>query len=613
MPDRKAVRAPIQGGIPTPPRSRPAVLVPAAIVAAVIIVAFGVWWFVLRGPSLALTNAAALTDRPGVEFQPAISPDGQQVAYAAGAIGAPRLAVGSVAGGAGGEVRLAGGAFERAQSPSWTPDGARVRFRGCSGARCDWYEVAKAGGEVRPAKLPQRARYATEIAWSQDGQRVAFVAWDTIFVTAPADTAARQLAVHRERFWTLHSLAWSPDGKLIAYANGNPEWPSSGNAVGSSLWVIGLDTGTPKEVANEEFLNVSPVWLDNAHLLFVSNRAGARGTYVVRVSDRGAVGKAHAVPGITDPHSLSYTIGGQELAWSKFTTTQNIWSYPLGGGTVSIAGGQPVTSGKQVIQHHDVSPDGRTLLFDSDRRGNMDLYRVSTGGGEPAPVTDYPQGEFWPRWSPDGRTIAFSAEDSTCVGGLDELMTIPAEGGPPAQLTCSMGWDETPAWSPDGLSLAFISYRSGRGEIWGLNRTSVTGAWGDPKQITDFGTTTPFDWAPRGRQLLVSRGRTELVVMTPDGQVISRLDLVAANGLRRLGDVRYSRDGSTIYIGAVHQDGREGIWALPAQGGAARLVVAFDDPVLAAAAGGAFSVGPDRLYLTVSQFESDVWTATLRR
>ncbi len=49
---------------------------------------------------------------------------------------------------------------------------------------------------------------------------------------------------------------------------------------------------------------------------------------------------------------------------------------------------------------------------------------------------------------------------------------------------------------------------------------------------------------------------------------------------------------------------------MPAAGGAPRLVVAFDDPALVAF--GVLSVGPDRLYLTVSEYESDIWVANLR-
>ena len=53
-----------------------------------------------------------------------------------------------------------------------------------------------------------------------------------------------------------------------------------------------------------------------------------------------------------------------------------------------------------------------------------------------------------------------------------------------------------------------------------------------------------------------------------------------------------------------------GVWAIPVRGGEARLVIALDDPAVTAP--GYLSLGRDRLYLTVSEYESDIWVATLR-
>jgi hypothetical protein len=65
-----------------------------------------------------------------------------------------------------------------------------------------------------------------------------------------------------------------------------------------------------------------------------------------------------------------------------------------------------------------------------------------------------------------------------------------------------------------------------------------------------------------------------------------------------------------IYVSADHEDGRRGVWAIPVAGGAPRLAVSFDDPALASR--GLISVGPGELYLTVSEYESDIWVAKLR-
>ena len=73
---------------------------------------------------------------------------------------------------------------------------------------------------------------------------------------------------------------------------------------------------------------------------------------------------------------------------------------------------------------------------------------------------------------------------------------------------------------------------------------------------------------------------------------------------------RTSPDGRFIYVSATGKGGRAGIWAIPTAGGAPRLAVSFDDQAMAGSSW--LSVGPDRLYVTVSEYQSDIWVATLK-
>ena len=72
-----------------------------------------------------------------------------------------------------------------------------------------------------------------------------------------------------------------------------------------------------------------------------------------------------------------------------------------------------------------------------------------------------------------------------------------------------------------------------------------------------------------------------------------------------------SKDGKTYYVFANHRDGRMGLWGVPMAGGTPHLVVAADDPQSIFAAG-PFSVTRDRVYLSVSEYASDIWVAKLR-
>jgi hypothetical protein len=75
--------------------------------------------------------------------------------------------------------------------------------------------------------------------------------------------------------------------------------------------------------------------------------------------------------------------------------------------------------------------------------------------------------------------------------------------------------------------------------------------------------------------------------------------------------IRASADGRTLYSRGLHKDGTEGIWAIPAFGrGEPRQIVKFDDPPRYVVY---ISVGPDRLYLTVQDDESDIWVANVKR
>ena len=566
-------------------------------------------WQLLRPTPVAISvsDVTQVTNDPGVEYQPAISPDGNEVAYAAGSpwVGV-RLFVRSTANVEGSAaVRLGDTALSLGAYPSWSRDGQLLRFWGCRGpvaTDCAWRETGKLGGTLRSIPVPARS---SRLAWSGDGTRVAFVVGDTILAASTAEGEAHRLAVHQRG--DMHSLAWSPDAKLLAYVKGNLNWRAIANVAPSSIWIVSADGGEPQRVTTEDALNVSPAWLDSRHLLFISNRDGPRGVYVVRVGPKGARGEPRLVPGIADPHSISYSTAARRLAFSKLTVSQNIWSYPLDRtATASIREGRPVTTGNTLIEQHDVSPDGRWIAYDGNRRGNMDLYKMLLAGGAPEPLTNSPRDEEGPRWSPDGKEIAFYryAESRRA-----DVMVMPSEGGRVVALTDGPGVNAAPRWSPDGLWIVFGSDRGGTNAAWVLSRDSLGARWHEAAQLTASLCGNPT-FAPEGGAVACANGTDGLQLVSPQGGRVVRSDLAAAAGLVFVAYATYSRDGRTIYLNATHRDGRDGVWAIPATGGAARQVVAFDDPKVAGT--WYISVGPDRLYLTVAEYASDIWVANLR-
>jgi Tol biopolymer transport system component len=606
----------------TPARTRPIIALGglprwaqwAAGVAAVGSVALLAIQFARPKPlNITISDVTHVTSEPGVEFQPAISPSGNEVAYVAGPIQLPHLGIRSTANVAGGEVRLADAALGGEWYPSWSPDGESVWLMRCSGAAsagCGTYEAGRLGGVVRPAGVPREALGGLTYR-SPNGAQLAFVRADTVFTASASAGGRRQVAIHRVKYEYLHSLAWSPDGTRIAYVNGNRLWRISGNLGGSSIWIVGAGGGEPVPVTTSEHLNVSPAWLDSRHLLFVSDRDGQRAVYVVEVAPNGRRGEPRLVPGVADPHSISYSIGAKKLAYAKFILRQNVWSYPLGrSAPLSIRAGQPVTTGTQVIETHDVSPDGRSVVYDGTLRGHKDLYRMALGDAQATPLTGGSVGGEAPRWSPDGSEIAFHSL-STVPGSLSQIMVIPAEGGSPVALTADSGRGAFATWSPDGRQIAFHAGAGSRRALWLLSRDGLGAPWQQARPLTDFPCTFP-DWAADGSALVCEVAPMDVVLVSSRGGRVQRRGLLASHGLRRLpiGLERFSRDGRVFYTAAAHRDGRRGIWAVPVMGGPAKLVIAYDDPALTSL--GVMSVGPGRLYLTVSEYESDIWVARLK-
>lgn len=122
------------------------------------------------------------------------------------------------------------------------------------------------------------------------------------------------------------------------------------------------------------------------------------------------------------------------------------------------------------------SPDGRFLAFVSDRHGNADIFVMPFNPDDPEKafaqavnLSRHSGGDLNPAFSPDGRKIAFSSDrdsysrvfvDPTASGwGEGEVYVMDADGSNPTRITYAEGWDGSPAWSSDGKSLYFYSQR----------------------------------------------------------------------------------------------------------------------------------------------------------
>jgi TolB protein len=171
---------------------------------------------------------------------------------------------------------------------------------------------------------------------------------------------------------------------------------------------------------------------------------------------------------------------------------------------MDIDGGNPtqLTSGAAVDFLPNYSPDGRWLVYTSNDTRESELWKIPSGGGEPSRLTN--KHAVWPAVSPDSRLVACWQIDEQKKSIA--LTVVPLEGGEPVKSfevsPTANTWAEI-RWTPDGRGLTYIDAPDGVGNIW-LQPL----AGGPPKRLTDFKSDRifRFDWSRDGKQLVCSRG-----------------------------------------------------------------------------------------------------------
>ena len=600
------------GGI-TPTTTRPitAVLgkrtkVPLWGIAPVLVMGGLLWWGLRPAqlPRLSLGPQSRITDAGGLESEPEISPDGRLIAYAAGPYYGSHVFVRQLSGGP--ALDLTTNLPGRHTRPRWSPDGSELLYVTSDGQHHRVSRVSALGGPSRTMVEVLGDDAITSADWSPDGKRIGYDVGSVLDVTEPGGTPT-QLYKGTDP----HSIAWSPDGRRVAFVEGgNRLWHGATGLANNSVSAIyslkvdgsgGLDT-----IATATAINLSPSWApDGRTMFFVSDREGTKDVWRTLLDGQG---RHRGLPArlTTGLNVYSVTVGsdGRSMAYGTLARESNIWELPLTAGEENDDAARQVTSGSQVIEQFAATKDRAWLYFDSDRRGNTDIYRKSltTPETEPEAITTDPANDYAPRPSPDGRWVIFHSMRS---GNRDIWMTGP-EGNDPVDVTPTPHSEFSGSWSPDGKMITYFA--DSAGNTWlGRSVKGTDGKWSALPLVLP-GANSAGAFSPDGAKMAVLVGDNVVVYTPADGAAKQVYALPAGYQIARV--LIWTPDGRSILARVRELDGRLDLIAIPPAGGTPTIRVRPADPSRAGARWDWWSDGRT-LWFTIARYEGDVWTAKL--
>lgn len=491
---------------------------PIAIVAVLIVAAIPLGWYLTRAKPIAPDWSQAvrlqLTTQPGTEYFPTFTPDGKSFVYAAANDGNWDLFEQRI----GGKIAtvLTRDTPSNETQAAFSPDGEHIAFRSNrdpSGV----YVMERTGENTR--LLIAGCRHPS---WSPDGKEIVCSTGSqslpTIRNPRPSSLWVVEVATGAKRvLYESDGMqpVWSPQGNRIAF------WympPSSGR---SEVATISKDGGQIEVVAKDGASNWNPAWSpDGKFLYYVSDRGGSMGFWRVPIDEvTGKVlGEHEAVvtPSVFSRH-LNFSRDGRRLIYVQTEQESNIQGIrfdPIREKTV----GEPywITRGDQQLVRPDLSRDGTHFVTRIQRRTQDDIVIFPRDGTNGRDLTNDRFFDRYPRWSPDGKKVAFTSDR----GGQYEIWTIDANGTNLKQVTFNSPGDTSfPLWSADGQRILFR--RAGVNMIVDLTKDWANQALEElPREANSF---VVWDWSIDGKRLIGTGFRSQVYCYSFETKRVEKL------------------------------------------------------------------------------------------
>jgi Tol biopolymer transport system component/DNA-binding winged helix-turn-helix (wHTH) protein len=473
------------------------------------------WWFARPAPAggiVKVTDVHRITFATGSENNPRLNAAGDWLVYARTArLGArPELTLQSAYGTE--PILLAQG--DHAERPAWSPQGRSVAYVWRDQKRC----------EIRITNIDDRSRQ-TVAACPKDS--VVYLDWSSnddhlMAYTAvePAQTGGARLQLLRDQGgW--HPVAFdyergannldlyprfSPDGRRIAFRRGsNPS---------SDIYLVSVNGGRVERLTEVRSTITGFDWLpDSSGLVFASDHDGRQELYSVALAD-------HTVRplDLVDASSPDIAAHAWRMSFQMEDWRSTLTEVPLHAG----AEPRPLAPSSGRDQAAALSPDGRRVVFVSDRDGSSQLWSLDRSSGKTERLTDHPGVRVdMPTISPDGQRVMYTTRSR----GHQELWEYRFSDEVRRRISAIPMSLRNAIYAGDGRSLWYVAWQ---GKRWALYRCER----GSADQACN-GKETPLS------ALRVERSRLAGVDVLVLASTVTAggLEIVTEQGLRSLRDV----------------------------------------------------------------------------
>jgi Tol biopolymer transport system component/DNA-binding winged helix-turn-helix (wHTH) protein len=470
----------------------------------------------------------------------AISPDGKQLAYVEENNGQQAVWLKQLATGV--KVRIIPPAYVAYNKLSFSHDGNYIYFteHGANEPSA-LYRMSALGGP--PSKLHENVDSNPSL--SPDESKVAFrrrnrlEQQDTLYIADLNSGRERPLIKHHAPDW-LFAFSWSPNGKVIIYATGETD---SGRQT-MTISEVNVDTGAEKLLVKPNWYFVQQFeWLpDGSGLLICAKEKFSPEIWQMSYPD---LQFQRLTSDLNYYISLSLTADASKLVTVQSKLVSFVWISPdLDANKArDIAGGR----GKLAWM-----PDGR-IVYDYGSRDGSDLWIARPDGTEPRQLISNSGFNDWPAISPDGRSIVFQSDRT----GVQHLWRMNADGSNQTQLTNGYA-ERNAAFSPDGK---WVYYNSSADQaLW---KVSLDG--GQPVKLADDYSVYP-SVSPDGKLLATFRfaryghEATIIVRSVDDLKTVAELSLAPGFWISRT--IQWEPDSEAV-IYAVENEGRIKLYRQP--------------------------------------------------